>query len=659
MRRGNFRGRPGSATTAATVCLGFAMLTAAAPTRGADDASDRAIADIAKITDLGKRTVEGVGLAVGLAGTGSDPRPSGYREKLKTEMKRNPELDPERILGDPLKRVSMVLVRADISAGLDPEDELNVEVLLPPGSETTSLEGGYVLEVWLHQVGIASGSQLEGQKWVLAHGPIITGNDADPTDPKVGRILGGGRIKETIPHILVIAEKYRSGMVAKQLEDLINARFQYRDGRFKKGVATAKTDNTLVLNVPERYHHNQLRYFQVLQQLRLKDIPQLNDRRMEDWKAELLDPKTAGAAAIKLEAIGANAAPTLIEGLASEHPQVRFFAAEALAYLDNNAGTEELARTVIEHEEFRTVALAALAAMDSAAGRVRLRELMAHSEPSIRYGAFNALRAAAPTDPALGRVQVAGYLQERRGPVPDEALTYRIDGTPRQDAVEPSGPDPFELYVVRAEGEPLIHVSRSRRREIVLFGEGQRLLPPAVLGGVGPILVNAGLDDDQIEISRIELAGSTPQVLRTSTDLVEVVRCLSALGATYPQVVSILEGASAQANLDAALKVDAGSGDLESYDRALLAGEDVIRDQRDWAEDDDESGNGRRRFEILGRLLPRRGDRDASEPKVDEAVQAAGLEVIDPDSDVEQDEAPGRRRGLLRRFRLFPRNQRP
>ena len=660
MRRGDFRGGPATAPKAAPVWLGLAVLLAAAPARGAEDKTDRAIADIAEVRDLGRMTVEGVGLVVGLSGTGSDPRPSSYREKLKTEMKRNPDLDPERILGDPLKRISMVLVRATITAGLDPDDEMNVQVLLPPGSETTSLEGGYLMETWLHKIGIASGNQLEGQKWVLAHGPIITGNDADPGDPKVGRVLGGGRIKATIPHVMIIGEKYRSGMVAKQLEDLINARFQYRDGRFKKGVATAKTDNTLVLNVPGRYHHNQLRYFQVLQQLRLKTAPAFTERHLEQWRADLLDPKTAGAAAIMLEGIGANAGPALIEGLASENPQVRFFAAEALAYLDNNAGTEELARAVIEHEEFRTVALAALAAMDSAAGRVRLRALMDHPEPSIRYGAFNALRAAAPTDPALGRVRVAGYFRERREPEPDAAMAYHLDGQPKEDrGAEPLGPDPFELYVVRSEGPRMIHISRARRREIVLFGPGHELIPPVVLGGVGPMLVNAGGDDDQLEISRIELTGAPPQVVRTSMDLVEVIRCLSGMGATYPQVLSILEGAAGQANLEAAMMVDAGAVDLAAYDRALLAGEDVIRDDEDATEDDDARDARRRPFDLLGRLRPRRPGPAEEAPPVDDAVHAAGLEVVEDDTDVDDEDARRRRPALLRRFRLFPRDRTP
>ncbi|RUL88741.1 flagellar basal body P-ring protein FlgI [Tautonia sociabilis] len=617
MRRGDRRAGPGSAPArtraSAWAWLGIAGLLLAAPaTALAQDEADRKIVDIAEPLGFGQKTVEGVGLVIGLAGTGSEPPPSSYRSKLEAEIKRNPELKVEEILADPLKRTSLVVVRAVITAGMAPEDELNVDVLLPPDSETTSLEGGFLVGCWLHEVGIAAQVQLEGKPWVYAYGPILTGNAADPDNPKVGRVLGGGRIKQEIPYVLLIGQRHRSGAVAKQLQDLINRRFQYRDGRFKKGVATAKTDNTIVLNVPERYHHNQLRYLQVLAQIRLAHTPELLESRMERWGQELLEPKTAGEAALKLEALGGIASPVLVKGLESEHPQVRFFSAEALAYLDDSAGSEELARAVVELPEFRTLALAALAAMDQPAGILRLRELMDQADPVVRYGAFNALRVSDPGDPALGRTRVLGLIEERRHADPDDAMAFPIEAQAPSPSRKATAEDPFELYVVRSSGPPMIHLSRSRRREIVLFGRDHELLPPVVLGGTGPILLNAALDDRRIEISRIELTGTPPQILTSSTDLVEVIRTVAALGATYPQVVSILEGAKRQANLVAELAIDAVPSEVEDYDRALLAGEDVVHDEAvspaSFEEEDAPEGAAERRgLGLIRRILPGAG----------------------------------------------------
>ena len=201
MRLGNGRRWERLLGAAASAWLAWTLAGVGGAARAADrtKAIDEKVADIARTTGLGRTTLEGVGLVVGLSGTGSDPKPSAYRERIKAEIQRNPDLDADAILGDPRKRVSMVLVRATIIAGMTPEDELNVEVLLPPGSETTSLAGGFLMETWLYEGLMATGGTLEGKKWVKALGPIITGTAEDPTDEKAGRVLGGGRIKEGAP----------------------------------------------------------------------------------------------------------------------------------------------------------------------------------------------------------------------------------------------------------------------------------------------------------------------------------------------------------------------------------------------------------------------------------------------------------------------------
>jgi flagellar basal body P-ring protein FlgI len=631
------------------VGFGVAILLIGAPAAVLGQDTDQKVVDIAEPLGFGQKVVEGVGLVIGLAGTGSEPRPSSYREKLETEIKRNPDLDVQSILGDPLRRTSLVVVRARITAGMSPEDELNIEVLLPPDSETSSLEGGFLMGTWLNEIGIASGNQLDGKPMVYAYGPVISGNSDDPDDPKVGRVLGGGRIKQEIPYVLLINDRYRSGGVAKQLQDLINQRFQYRDGRFKKGVATAKTDNTIVLNVPKRYHHNQLRYLQVLAQIRLKRTPELLDQRLETWGKELLDPKTAGEAALKLESIGGNASPVLAKALTSDHPQVRFFAAEALAYLDDAAGTDELVKAIIEQPGYRTMALAALASMDQPAGIVRLRTLMNQSDPVIRYGAFNALRTADPGDPYLGRTRVLGFIEERRRSEEDDPMSLQVGAEAAPIRHEPPREDPFELYVVRGDGPPMVHVSRTRRPEIVLFGDQHLLEPPVVLGGTGPILLNAAQGDRRIEVSRIELTGAPPQVLSCSTELVEVIRCVAALGATYPQVVSILQGAQSQANLEAALHIDSVPNDVQEYDRALLAGKDVVKDDAlAPASFEDEEADRRRGFGLFKRLRP---GGNASKPQEEEPKSELEAELgLDP----QFQGAEPRRPGLLNRFRNRP-----
>ena len=99
--------------------------------------------------------------------------------------------------------------------------------------------------------------------------------------------------------------------------------------------------------------------------------------------------------------------------------------------------------------------------------------------------------------------------------------------------------DPFALYVVDSEGPPLVHVSRTRRSEIVIFGRQQKLLTPLVLG-TGPILLNAADSDEKIEISKIVPSqyGDADAKITTSLELADVVRQAANLAPAYPEIVA-------------------------------------------------------------------------------------------------------------------------
>ncbi len=249
---------------------------------------------------------------------------------------------------------------------------------------------------------------------------------------------------------------------------------------------------------------------------------------------------------------------------------MRFFAAEALAYLHDASGVDVLAETAERQAEYRAFALAALAAMDESAAALRLRELMGKADPAVRYGAFAALRALDTRDAFLGRMRVLRAEPAAEADEPDEsdAMALRLYATPRHR--EPPPEDPFELYLVETDGPPLVHVARSRRCEVVVFGRRQKLLTPAVLGGSGPYLINAADGDKHIEISRI--GADDDRRLVTSDSLGEVIQGLANLGASYPEVLGVLETASRQKNLEGPLIVDALPAPMSSYEQAQLAG---------------------------------------------------------------------------------------
>ena len=76
---------------------------------------------------------------------------------------------------------------------------------------------------------------------------------------------------------------------------------------------------------------------------------------------------TAETAAIRLEAIGKDAVEILKAGAQSGDPEVRFYAAEALAYLDITEAVAPLAKSAVDEPAFRIAALAALGSMDDGA----------------------------------------------------------------------------------------------------------------------------------------------------------------------------------------------------------------------------------------------------------------------------------------------------
>jgi flagellar basal body P-ring protein FlgI len=541
---------------------------------------DETIGDIATIASKHDLYAEGVGLVVGLDRTGSDPAPSYYRQKLLDQMRKAGVEAPDKILASPEKWTSLVIVKARVPAGVTTSDRLDAEIELPADSTTTSLAGGWLLTARLTETYVGrSGDAHESSVLALAGGPVLIGSKANANDPKVGRILGGCRAKKDMPFAVQIDDAHRSIRTATRMQEMINQRFHQHQATDQAGMATAKTDEYLTIKVPNIYHHNQARYFRIVKALPLISNPQLQSQRLERWGKDLLDPKTAGVAALRLEGIGPNAAEALKKGLESQNAQVKFFAAEALAYLDDTAGVDVLAETAKTLPQFRALALAALAAMDEGAAKMRLRKLLDHPEVVVRYGAFNALRTQDENDPFLGRVAVF----EEEVPKEDDAdaMQMKIVTHTRRRHQRPA--DPFALYVVDSDGPPLVHVTGSQRCEIVIFGKDQKLLTPVVLGGGGSILLNASDGDTEVQISRITtrgLDGADSRIV-SSAALGDVVRETARLGASYPEIVAILGAAEKQKNLQGTLVVDAIPQVDPKYDSALLSGVDLTAPKKD------------------------------------------------------------------------------
>ena len=177
--------------------------------------------------------MEGVGLVIGLDGTGSEPAPSWQQKKLVDEMQKSGVIHADRVLKS--ANISLVIVRALVPAGISTKDKFDIEIELPQASATSSLANGYLMDTRLAERVQTKEGDKDDKVIALGGGPVMTGSTANPTDPKVGRVLGGGRALSEAPYVIQIKEVRRSGKTSQLLENVIKQRFHPDRGRHQQG----------------------------------------------------------------------------------------------------------------------------------------------------------------------------------------------------------------------------------------------------------------------------------------------------------------------------------------------------------------------------------------------------------------------------------------
>lgn len=480
--------------------------------------------------------VEAVSIVTGLAGTGSDPPPTPQRATLLAEMNRREVSNPNEVLAS--GNTSMVVVRAFLRPGIQEGDRFDVEVRVPTRSETKSIRDGWLLSTRLTELAVLGEQIREGHVLGFAEGPVLVDPTADPAkDPALatrGRILGGGVATKSRPMGLVLSNQHKSVRTSQQIAVAVNHRFYtYINGR-KQGVANPKTDELIDIVIHPRYKDNVGRYTQLIRNIAIDESPATLQARLIFLDQQLGDPLTAATAAVRLEAIGNEQAKDILRrGLKSTDREVRFYASEALAYLDDTAAVETLADVARHEPAFRVNALAALSAMDDALAYDALRSLLEVKSAETRYGAFRSLWAMNERDPLI------------RG--------------------EKLG-DQFRLHVLDVPGPTMVHVTNSHYPEVVLFGTEQKFQLPLVVDAGKNIMVNGLNGGDKITISRFK-SGSEPQQQVVSTRVEEVIRAIVALGGTYPDVVQALQQAKRDGSLATRFEVDALPQPGRRYDR--------------------------------------------------------------------------------------------
>jgi len=481
------------------------------------------VGDLAIADGFNPIKVEAVGLVTGLDGTGSDPDPSPQREALRAEMQTRGVEDPDLVLASP--NTSLVHVLGYLRPGIQQGERFDIEVRVPAQSQTTSLRSGWLMETRLAELAVLDRIRT-GELWGLAEGAVLIDPAADEQQNQIallrGRVLGGAVATRSRTMGLVLKPEHQSVAASQQIGDALNRRFHVFKNTIKAGVAVPRTHQFIELAVHPRYKDNIDRYMQVVRSVAVRESPTERSARLELLERQMLEPVTASNAALRLEAIGADAVAVLKKGLPAGDPEVRFYAAEALAYLDDSSAAQALAEAAKNEPAFRAYALTALSAMDDFAAEEALRSLLDVPSAETRYGAFRALWAMNPHNDLIRGEELGGQ---------------------------------FSYHVLRSHGPPMIHVTRNRRPEIVMFGPDQHFQPPMVVDAGKQIMVDAR-DGSEITVSKFTV-NEPDQKRVVSTRVDDVIRAIVELGGTYPDVVQALQQAKQSQALVSRFEVDA------------------------------------------------------------------------------------------------------
>jgi hypothetical protein len=483
----------------------------------------RLVGDYAGPWGINPQRIERAALVTGLPGTGSDPPPGTQRALLMADMQARGVVEPNKLLAS--TTTALVWVHGYLPPGVRKGDRFDVMVEVPADNDTTSLAGGWLMETRLAEMAVLGARVRDGHVNGIAEGPLlvdpVSGGTLDSKSKLRARVPGGGVSLTTRSIGLIVHPEHRSIALSKRIGDTINRRFHAVIKGTKRGVATPKTERFIDLEIPPVYEHNLARYIRVVRAIAVVEPPAGRHARIELLASQLADPVTAPMAALKLEAIGRDAIPVLKKGLESTDAEIRFAAAEALAYIGESSAAPQLAEAATNLRSTRPAALAALQVLDDANGIDALQSLLSSPSAETRYGAFRALWKIDPSAPL-----VRG---ERLG-------------------------DACSLHILDVAGPSLVHVTRTTRPEIVLFGTEHAVESGlrAEAGGTIVVVVEAG----GATINRF-VAGEPDRSIEVPARVDAIARAIIQAGGTYPDIVQFLQQATAARCLTSRLAFDA------------------------------------------------------------------------------------------------------
>ena len=455
--------------------------------------------------------LENVGLVTQLPGTGGIVKPSQPREKLLDIMRRNEVDQPNSLLDSPA--TTMVVAHVDAPPAAHRGDILDVQIKLSTHAEAVSLQQGWMLETALVEMNRIGGQVREGFEMATAQGPIVTaaeinGSD-DPADKTRGIIVGGAQLRKSRDLGIGLEAEFADAVTMGVILPAINARFTAFNGRKQAGIATPMEDSHIKLEIPPRYQLDPFHFINVVLQIGFNETEAQRLERVEILKKQLLEPTTVKKACWQLEALGDKSAPLLAEVLSHPNPEIRFFAAHSLAYLNDRRAIEPLAALAEQYPAFRAMSLNGLTILDHYEAADALSNMLHSSDPETRYGAVRALRRKDAADPQISARRLANM---------------------------------GRLLEIPSSGPGLVAVSLSQVPEVVIFGDNPAMTLPAFVYVTPKLMINTAADG-KLKVSHFE-AGKDDRQVQCDSDLVSLLTAIAEVGGTYGNWVSFVRESS-------------------------------------------------------------------------------------------------------------------
>lgn len=462
--------------------------------------------------------LEGYNLVVGLNGTGSaecPPQIRAYLAKHISTQLPGRKVNVEKFISG--SDTAVVLVEGIMPAVASRNESFDVRVTALPGTQTTSLEGGWLLGTELKTVGTFG---ITTKVIADAKGPVFIDkispsdlSDKSEINKRAGYVLAGGRVLDECKVTLVLGEPdFRN----------VNSIRNRLNGLFGDGTAKPVLYGRIEVTVPAKYREQKQRFISIMKATYLTYSTEIIRERIKIFIRKLASLQDSDASEIALEAIGNQSLGGLGVLLNVSNEQVRLQAARCMLNLGSDAGLVTLRQIAMDKgSAYRVEALESItmAARRNDAARISQR-LLRDDDFYIRLAAYEQLRKL--DDIAVTQERIAGnfYLEQ-------------IVQTPHKT----------------------IFVSRSGQPRIALFGA-----PIRCSGGVfirsadGNITIDAPTSQEYVSIIRKHpfRPGAIAQ-LKSSFEVGDIIRTLcekplkegergrGGLGVTYTDVIALLK----------------------------------------------------------------------------------------------------------------------